>query len=79
MHYFYELLYKIKKVVFSSASSIVGDLQYNPVDEKHPCVPKTPYAVAKYACEHYFRVYQELFGLDYLIFRFFNVYGPKQG
>jgi len=68
----------VKKVIFSSASSIVGNVTYNPVDEKHPCVPKTPYAVAKYAIENYLRVYQEIYGLNYLIFRFFNVYGPKQ-
>jgi UDP-glucose 4-epimerase len=68
----------VKKIIFSSASSIVGDIKYNPVDELHPCKPKTPYGVAKYAMEHYLRVYQELYKLDYLIFRFFNVYGPWQ-
>lgn len=68
----------VDKVVFSSASSLVGEVKYNPVDEKHPCNPKTPYAVAKYACENYLRVYQELYGLDYLVFRFFNIYGPWQ-
>ena len=68
----------VDKIIFSSASSLVGEVKYNPVDEKHPCNPKTPYAVAKYACEHYFRVYQELYGLNYLIFRFFNLYGPWQ-
>ncbi len=70
--------YGIKKVIFSSASSIVGDVKYNPVDELHPCTPKTPYGVAKFAMEHYLRVYQELYNLDYLVFRFFNVYGPWQ-
>lgn len=68
----------IKKVIFSSASSIVGEVKYNPVDEGHPCTPKTPYGVAKYAMEHYLRVYQELYGLNYLVFRFYNVYGPWQ-
>lgn len=68
----------IKKVIFSSASSIVGEVKYNPVDELHPCLPKTPYGVAKYAMEHYLRVYQELYNLDYLVFRFYNVYGPWQ-
>jgi UDP-glucose 4-epimerase len=69
----------VKKMVYSSASSVVGTVQYNPVDEKHPCTPKTPYAVAKRACEEYLRVYRELYGLHYLIFRFFNLYGPWQG
>ncbi len=66
------------KVIYSSASSVVGSVEYSPVDEDHPCHPKTPYAVAKKACEDYLRVYNEIFGLDYLVFRFFNVYGPWQ-
>jgi len=70
--------FKIDKVIFSSASSVVGDVKYSPVDEEHPCTPKTPYAVAKKACEDYMRVYKELFDLDYLVFRLFNVYGPWQ-
>ncbi len=68
----------VKKIVFSSASSIVGEVIRNPVDEEHPCKPKTPYGVAKFCVEHYLRVYHELYGLDYVIFRFFNVYGPYQ-
>ena len=70
--------FNIDKVIFSSASSVVGDVKYNPVDEEHPCTPKTPYAVTKKACEDYLRVYKDIFDLDYLIFRFFNVYGPWQ-
>ena len=57
--------HRVNKVIFSSASSIVGNVVYNPVDEKHACVPKTPYAVAKYAIENYLRVYQEIYGLNY--------------
>ncbi|RLI74045.1 GDP-mannose 4,6-dehydratase, partial [Archaeoglobales archaeon] len=68
----------IKKIIFSSASSIIGDVIQNPVSEEHPCKPKTPYAVAKLCVEHYLRVYQELYGLNYIVFRFFNVYGPYQ-
>ena len=70
--------FNCEKIIFSSASSLVGEVKYNPVDEIHPCVPKTPYAVAKYAIEHYLRVYHELYKLNYLVFRFFNVYGPWQ-
>jgi len=68
----------VEKIIFSSASSIVGEVMKNPVSEDHPCKPKTPYGVAKFCVEHYLRVYQELYGLDYVIFRFFNVYGPYQ-
>jgi len=68
----------VKKLIYSSASSVIGMPKYNPVDEEHPCVPKTPYAVAKKACEDYLRVYRELYSLHYVIFRFFNLYGPWQ-
>jgi len=68
----------VKKIIFSSASSLIGEVKYNPVDEKHPCNPRTPYAVAKHCIEHYLRVYQELYGIDYLVFRFFNIYGLWQ-
>jgi len=68
----------VKKIVFTSASSLIGEVKYNPVDEEHPCKPKTPYAVAKYAIEHYLRVYKELYDLDHLVFRLWNVYGPWQ-
>lgn len=70
--------YGINKVIFSSASSLVGKVDYSPVDENHPCFPKTPYGVAKLSIEHYLRVYNELYNLNYLTFRFFNLYGPGQ-
>lgn len=69
---------KISKIVFSSASSVIGEVKYNPVDENHPTTPKTPYAVAKKTIEDYLRVYHALFGINYIIFRFFNIYGPRQ-
>ena len=68
----------VQKVIFSSASSLIGEVKYNPVDEVHSATPKTPYGVAKYATENYLRVYQELYGLNYLVFRFYNIYGPWQ-
>jgi UDP-glucose 4-epimerase len=68
----------VKKFIFSSASSLVGEVKYDPVDEDHPLTPKTPYGTAKLAIEHYLRVYNEIFGLNYLVFRFFNLYGKYQ-
>lgn len=67
-----------RSVVFASASSLVGEVLRDPVDEAHPATPKTPYGVAKLAVEQYLRVYGELYGLSWLAFRFFNVYGPGQ-
>jgi UDP-glucose 4-epimerase len=68
----------IKKIVFTSASSMVGVPQTHSVSENHPTNPKTAYGVTKLASEHYLRLYSEMFGLSHVIFRFFNIYGPFQ-
>lgn len=68
----------IGKVFFSSASSLVGEVDTVPVPEDHPARPQSPYGVTKHAVEEYLDVYADLYGLDYLTFRFFNVYGPHQ-
>lgn len=68
----------VKKIIFPSASSMIGIAEQNPVPENHPALPKTPYGVTKLASEHYFRIYKELYGIDSVIFRFFNIYGPHQ-
>lgn len=68
----------VGKVFFSSASSLVGEVEEVPVPEDHPATPQSPYGVAKHAVEEYLHVYQDLYDLDYLAFRFFNVYGPYQ-
>ena len=69
---------KIKKIIFTSASSIIGIPNTFSVDEKHPVMPKTAYGITKLTSEHYLRLYNELYGIDYTIFRFFNIYGPFQ-
>ena len=68
----------VDKVLFSSASSLVGEVTEVPVPEDHPAKPQSPYGVAKHAVEEYLDVYHQLYDLDYLVFRFFNVYGPYQ-
>ena len=68
----------VDKVFFSSASSLVGEVEEVPVPESHPASPQSPYGVAKHAIEEYLEVYNQLYDLDYLVFRFFNVYGPYQ-
>jgi len=68
----------VEKVFFASASSLVGTVETVPVPEDHPASPQSPYGVAKHAVEEYLEVYNRLYDLDYLVFRFFNVYGPYQ-
>ena len=68
----------IAKVIFTSASSIVGEPLSFKVSEKHSVIPKTAYGITKMTSEHYLRLYNEMYGMDYVIFRFFNIYGPYQ-
>lgn len=68
----------IKKIIFTSASSLVGEPQNFKVSEEHLAKPKTAYGITKLTSEHYLRLYHELNGLEYVIFRFFNIYGPFQ-
>jgi UDP-glucose 4-epimerase len=69
---------KIPKVIFTSASSLIGEPQTFKVTEDHPAKPKTAYGITKFTSEHYLRLYNELYDLDYVAFRFFNIYGPYQ-
>lgn len=69
---------KIKKIIFTSASSMIGEPKTPQVSEEHYPTPKTAYGISKLASEHYLRLYNELYDLNYVIFRFFNIYGPYQ-
>ena len=69
---------KIKKTIFTSASSIIGIPNTFSVDEKHSVMPQTAYGITKMAAEHYHRLYKEIYDLNYVIFRFFNIYGHYQ-
>ena len=68
----------VKKFVFASSAAVYGDSPVLPKREDMTPDPKSPYAVTKVAGEHYCRVFQELYGLDTVALRFFNVFGPKQ-
>jgi nucleoside-diphosphate-sugar epimerase len=68
----------VKRFVHSSSSSVYGGAAPMPTREDAPTVPRSPYAVSKLAAEHYCRVFSELFGLETVALRYFNVYGPRQ-
>ena len=68
----------VKKFVFASSAAVYGDSPVLPKREDMTPDPKSPYAVTKVAGEHYCRVFQELYGMDTVALRFFNVFGPKQ-
>ena len=67
-----------RRVVCASSSSVYGGAELLPTPETAPLLPRSPYAVSKLAGEHYCRVFWELFGLETVALRYFNVYGPRQ-
>ena len=69
----------VKRVFYASSSEVYGEPVHLPQHETStPLNSRLPYAVVKNVGESYFRSYQQEYGLDYTIFRFFNTYGPKQ-
>ncbi len=70
--------HNVKKIIYTATGGArVGEPEYIPVDEKHPLNPCSPYGISKHTAEHYVWMYNQLYGLDYLIFCFGNVYGPR--
>ena len=68
----------VRRVVYASSSSVYGLDPPMPTPETSPARPLSPYGVSKLAGEHYTRVFAELYGLETLSFRYFNVFGPRQ-
>ena len=67
----------VKRVVMASSASVYGEPSYVPMDEAHPFNNRTLYGAAKIANEQVFRAYNEMYGLEYVGFRPFNLYGPR--
>jgi UDP-glucose 4-epimerase len=69
----------VKRVYYSSSSEVYGEPFEIPQNEQTtPLNSRLPYAIVKNVGEAFLRTYHKEFGLDYLIFRFFNTYGPNQ-
>jgi UDP-glucose 4-epimerase len=68
----------VKRVVFASSCAIYGDSPDLPKDEQMLPNPKSPYAVHKLMGEYYARLYKDLYQLEIVCLRYFNVYGPRQ-
>lgn len=68
----------VKKVTYASSSSVYGDTPTLPKREDMPPNPQSPYAVAKLTGEYYCRVFKDVYGLQTVCLRYFNVYGPGQ-
>jgi UDP-glucose 4-epimerase len=69
----------VKRFVFSSTGgAIYGDTEQRPTPVGAPCVPISPYGIAKLSIEHYLHYYQVIHGLESFVLRYANVYGPRQ-
>ena len=65
-------------IIVASSSSVYGANTYSPKHEGLQTIPMSPYAASKLAAESYALAFQRVYGLDTLVFRFFNIYGPLQ-
>lgn len=70
--------FDVKRVVCASSSSIYGNSETLPKVETMPINPMSPYALTKYAQERYCQVFYQLYGLETVALRYFNVFGPRQ-
>jgi len=68
----------VGRVVYASSSSVYGGAEQLPTPETAPLLPRSPYAVSKLTGEHYCRVFSDLYGLETVALRYFNVFGPRQ-
>jgi UDP-glucuronate 4-epimerase len=66
------------RVVFASSSSIYGAAAGYPTREDATPAPLSPYGISKLACEHLARAYAHSLGLDAVVLRYFNAFGPRQ-
>ena len=69
----------VKRVLFASSAAVYGNNgEGKSIDEDTPKAPLTPYAADKLASEHYLDFYRRQHGLEPVVFRFFNIFGPRQ-
>ncbi|AMD17151.1 GDP-D-mannose dehydratase [Methanobrevibacter sp. YE315] len=68
----------VKKIIFSSSSSVYGQNRNMPLKESEQPMPTSPYAASKASCELYLKSFYDSYGLNYVSLRYFNVFGPKQ-
>jgi UDP-glucose 4-epimerase len=67
-----------KRVVLASSAAVYGSRGEGARRESDPTLPESPYGLEKLGSEHYLRMWHELYGLDTVSLRYFNVFGPRQ-
>lgn len=70
--------HQVRKVIFASTAAVYGMPIELPIKESHPLKPVSPYGLTKKTSEEYLRMYHDLYGIDFTILRYANVYGPRQ-
>jgi UDP-glucose 4-epimerase len=68
----------VKRFIYASSSSVYGDTPTLPKREDMPPNPLSPYALQKYVGEQYCKLFFQLYGLETISLRYFNIFGPKQ-
>ena len=68
----------VKRFIYSSSSSVYGDAEQVPTTEECKLNPMSPYALQKLIGEQYCKLYSQLYGLETVCLRYFNVYGERQ-
>lgn len=69
---------QVRRILYAGSSSAYGDTPTLPKHEEMPPRPISPYAVAKLTGEHYMQVFARVYGLETVVLRYFNVFGPYQ-
>jgi UDP-glucose 4-epimerase len=69
---------RVRRLVYAASSSAYGDTEVLPKKEDMPANPLSPYALQKLAGEQYCKLYHNLYGLETVSLRYFNVFGPDQ-
>jgi len=69
----------VERIIFASSAAVYGDVAVLPVPEESDKQPTSFYGLSKLTAENYIQMYHALYGLNYLILRYANVYGERQG
>ncbi len=71
--------YGVRRFIYiSTGGAVYGEPEYLPCDEEHPIRPICQYGASKHTVEHYLHMYCTNYGLEYVVLRYPNVYGPRQ-
>lgn len=69
---------EVEKVIYASSGGLsYGEPQEIPTTEEHEMQPSYPYGISKHTVEHYLELYQDLYGIDFVVLRYASVYGPR--